>query len=89
MTEKELETFSMSEAYDKGYNDGFADGANSAQLEVHSGMTIQELFDELRRERDWSKEVRVAVNGDYIPLDHIIPNLMNDDYIILGTEESK
>ena len=29
MAKKELETMSISEAYDKGYDDGFADGSNS------------------------------------------------------------
>ena len=48
-------------------------------------MTIKELFEELRREQDWDKAVVVEIDGNFIPITSVIPNIITDDMLILGT----
>lgn len=52
-------------------------------------MTIQELFDELRREPDWTKEVVVMCDGDFIPVSHIVPNIIDDENLIIGIDRKE
>lgn len=50
-------------------------------------MTIQELFDQLRKEPDWSKEVVIFTDYDTIKVKGVIPNIMNDNQLLIGIEE--
>ena len=50
-------------------------------------MTIQELFDELRKERDWSKEVVVFTNRGFTPVIDVCPNLIDNQLLISVKEE--
>ena len=52
-------------------------------------MTIQELFDQLRREPDWSKEVVVFTEYDTVKVKGVIPNIMNDTQLLLEIEEGE
>ena len=48
-------------------------------------MTIQQLFDELRKEPDWTKKVVVTIENDFKELKSVVPNIITDDAIILST----
>lgn len=49
-------------------------------------MTIQELFDRLRLEPDWTKQV-VILNDGIIQIKDVVPNIINDSQIFLTLEE--
>jgi len=51
-------------------------------------MTIQELFDELRKEPDWSKEVAIFVGDSLLKIKSAVPNLINETQLILDVEEN-
>lgn len=45
-------------------------------------MTIRQLFEELRMEPDWDKEIKVICNDETVPLGRPVPNLVGDDILI-------
>lgn len=51
-------------------------------------MTIQELFEEMRKEPDWSKEVVIFKGYDVIPVNNVVPNIMNDEQFLLEVKET-
>lgn len=52
-------------------------------------MTIQQLFDELRKEPDWTKEIEVMVGDDFIPVTRVVPNLLDINVLILKLKEEE
>lgn len=52
-------------------------------------ITIQELFDELRKEPDWTKEIEVMVGDDFIPVTRVVPNLLDINVLILKLKEEE
>lgn len=52
-------------------------------------MTVHELFEELRKEPDWSKEVVVFIGSNLKPVSSVIPNLINDSQLLLSVKEDK
>lgn len=52
-------------------------------------MSIQELFDELRKEPDWTKEVVVMIDDNFVPVSRVVPNLLDVDVLILRLKKKE
>lgn len=50
-------------------------------------MTIYQLFEELRKEPNWNKEVCVLTDGRYVPVRDVVPNIITDDEIFITVKE--
>lgn len=50
-------------------------------------MSIHELFDKLREEPDWTKEVAILTDDGLRKIKDVVPNIINDTQVFISLEQ--